>query len=191
MNERWTTRDIVVAAALAVAVGLVWVGWTWLWYWAQALFGQPAREFLGGFWIIGGVLVPYIIRKPGAAIVGEFVAALVELPLTPFGAIVLLAALIEGAGSELVFFLTRYRVWNTLVLFLAGCSGAAVFFVTYVYWVQGYGRFGLGAVALYFALRTLGGGVLAGLGARLLGDALAATGVLEGFAIARERRPAV
>ena len=67
LTEEWSTRDIVVTATLAVAIGILWVGWTWIWNLLQGIpvIGIYLDNFLNGFWMIGGVLVAYIIRKPG------------------------------------------------------------------------------------------------------------------------------
>jgi len=65
MDWQWRTRDFIVAAALAVPLG-------WCGVLHMASCGFTARGILpqlgdvfDGFYIVGGVLVGYVIRRPG------------------------------------------------------------------------------------------------------------------------------
>lgn len=183
----WKTRDVVVAAALAVPLGLIWsLGWGQVWTFARAL-SPELGFFVAGFYVAAGVIVGYVVRRPGAALLGEMIAALIEVPLTPFGAAALLIGFLQGIGTEAVFAATRYRYWGMPVLLAAGAVGAACGFFGYEYWVFGYGSFGIGVLALRFAARLLGGAILGGLCSKLIADALVPTGVLNNFPIARSR----
>ena len=179
----WKTRDVVVAAALAVPLGLVWGQ---VWTFARAL-APELGFFVAGFYVAAGVIVGYVVRRPGAALLGEMIAALVEVPLTPFGVTALLIGLLQGIGTEAVFAATRYRNWSMAVLMLAGAVGAGAGFFGYEYWVFGYGAFGIGVLMIRFAARLLGGAILGGLCSKLIADALVPTGVLNNFPIARSR----
>lgn len=193
LTAEWTTRDIVVTSTLAIAIGILWVGWTWVWNLGQGIpvIGLYFGDFLNGFWMIGGVLVAYIIRKPGAAIAGEMIAAITEIPLTPWGALVpVILGLLQGAGAEAVFAATRYRSFSVITLCVAGIV-AHLFGMLYSFWVSGYGAFEIQVIVLLIVVRIISGAVLAGIPAKLVGDALVPTGVLDGFAIARERQAEV
>jgi energy-coupling factor transport system permease protein len=187
-SRSWSTRDIVVTAALAVASGIAFIVFDWIWMVASGAGGPFVGEALAGFWLIGGLLVPYIVRKPGSALFGEVVAALVESSFNPWGPIVILSGLLEGLGSEVVFLATRYRRFDALTMAVAGGFGAAFFFVTQPLWTQGYFKLNPAVIVAYFVLRTLSGALLAGLLGKGIGDALVPTGVLDGFAIARGRQ---
>ena len=183
----WKTRDIIVAAALAVPLGLVWV-YVWAVVWTAGRALLPEMGFLlDGFYIAGGVLVGYVVRRPGAALLGEMIAALVELPLTPFGVVVLWLGLVQGLGTEAVFAATRYRNWSLPIVMLAGLGGALVGWFGYDYWMYGYWKLAVGVQLLRFAIKLVGGALLGGLFGKLIADALAATGVLNNFRIARSR----
>ena len=187
-SRAWTTRDIVVTAAIAVASGIAFILFDWFYSVAQGVGGNFVGNALAGFWLIGGLLVPYIVRKPGSALFGELVASLVEASFNPWGAIVIVSGLLEGLGSEVVFLATGYRNFSAKLMAFAGAFGAAVFFVTQPLWTQGYFKLELPIVAAYFVLRTLSGAVLAGLLAKGIGDALVPTGVLDSFPIAEGRQ---
>ncbi|HUE75190.1 MAG TPA: ECF transporter S component [Chloroflexota bacterium] len=184
----WRTRDIVVAAALAVPLGLIW-GLVWLPLWfAGSQILPEIGTFLSGFFVVSGVLVGYVIRRPGSAVVGAVLAALIEMPFTPFGAIVLWLGLLQGLGVEIVFLSTGYRRFGLPVLMLAGAAGGAAMWLVYEYTTFGYAQLAIEIQILRLVVKLIGGAILAGLAGKLIGDALAKTGVLDNFAIARGRR---
>src|SRR5258707_8420591 len=102
-SRSWSTRDIVVTAALAVATGISFIVFDWVYIVGQSLVGGIAQSILEGLWLLGALLVPYIIRRPGSAMAGELIASLVESSFNPFGITVIVAGLLEGIGAELVF----------------------------------------------------------------------------------------
>jgi energy-coupling factor transport system substrate-specific component len=183
----WKTRDLIVAAALAVPLGLVWV-YVWGLVWSAGRALLPELGFLlDGFYLAGGILVGYVVRKPGAALLGEMIAALVELPLTPFGAVVLWLGFVQGIGVEAGFAATRYRKWGLMTVMIAGLLGALVGWFGYDYWMYGYYKQEVGRQILLFVIKLIGGALLGGGFGKLIADAVAATGVLNNFAIARNR----
>ena len=183
---RWSTRDIVVASALAVAVGMLFVAWSWV-YQLLSLVPAPFNAWAVGFWMLGGTLVPYIIRRrgrlhgrdgrragrgparplghhhpgqrPRAGVAGRGLVRPDRLPpLGPGGADA------RRRLRRLGGFLQEYYPYGISEQLLAVQIGGVV-------------------------LRMVGGAVLAGLLAKLIGDALAETGVLEGLAITEDAPP--
>jgi energy-coupling factor transport system substrate-specific component len=194
-SRPWSTRDIVVTAALAVATGISFIVFDWVYLVGQSLVGGIAQSAMEGLWLLGALLVPYIIRRPGSALAGELIASLVESSFNPFGITVIVAGLLEGIGAEIVFLLTGYKRFDRKVMVIAGAFDALLFFVVWISWRQGYVAFGDGGlvlrqapvvVLLYVVVETISGGV-AGWLAKAIGDALVPTGVLDGFAIAAHR----
>jgi energy-coupling factor transport system substrate-specific component len=194
-SAAWSTRDIVVTAALAVATGISFIVFDWVYIVGQGLFGNIAQALLEGLWLLGALLVPYVVRRPGSAIFGELVASLVEASFNPFGITVLLAGVIEGIGAEIVFLLTGYRRFTWAVMALAGAVDALVFFVLWWSWRGGFVAIGAGGVALKQAPAIVAislvvevlSGAAAGCLAKVIGDALVPTGVLDGFPVAERR----
>lgn len=183
----WKTRDVVVAAALAVPLGILWsLGWGYVWSAGRAVL--PELGFvLDGFYVVAGVLVGYIVRRPGAALLGEMLASLIEIPLTPFGAIVLWLGFLQGIGVEAIFAATRYRNWSLPVLLLAGAVGALLPYFGYTYITTSTLSLSIDIQILRIALKIVGGMIFAGLAGKLIADALAKTGVLNNFPIARSQ----
>ena len=95
-------------------------------------WGEPAKTIfaavpeyqplIGGAWLLAGVLGGYLIRKPGAALYCEVVAAIISVLLTggAFSGEILLAGLIQGVGAEIAFAVFAYRRWNLPVAVFAG-----------------------------------------------------------------------
>jgi energy-coupling factor transport system substrate-specific component len=191
----WSTRDIVVTAALAVATGISFIVFDWVYIVGQSLVGGIAQSVLEGLWLLGALLVPYIVRRPGSALAGELIASLVEASFNPFGITVIVAGLLEGLGAEIVFLANGYKRFDTRTMVLAGAFDAFLFFIVWISWRQGYVAFDGGfalkqapeVIALYLVVETISGGV-AGWLAKTIGDALVPTGVLDGFAIAAGRQ---
>ena len=77
---RWRTVDIVITAVLGVAFGVVFWAWNLLWAATGAAFAAfpPAQAFMYGVWLLPAVLAPLIVRKPGAALFAELMAAVIS-----------------------------------------------------------------------------------------------------------------
>ncbi|MDG4799220.1 ECF transporter S component [Micromonospora sp. WMMD980] len=188
-SNRWRTVDIVVASVIAVAFGVVFWAWGLLWSATDAAFAffPPAQAVLYGVWLIPAVLAGLIIRKPGAALYCETVAAIVSALLgSQWAGIVILQGLMQGIGAELAFAAFRYRSFKLPVAVLAGALtglGAAIF--DFVYWNEAYE---LTSYRIPYALITIvSATIVAGFGAWVLTRALANTGVLDRFPAGRDR----
>ncbi|MDQ1641151.1 MAG: energy-coupling factor transport system permease protein [Actinomycetota bacterium] len=187
-DRRWRTVDIVVASALAVAFGVVFWAWGQLWTNTSAAFAgfPPAQGFMYGVWLLPGVLGALVIRKPGAALYTELVAAIVSALLgTAWGLSVVAYGLVEGAAPELVFAFLAYGSWrlSTSVVAGAAAGASAALLDILFYYPKWSGRWQL----TYTGLLTLSSAVIAGLGAWLLVRALARTGVLAPFPSGRDQ----
>jgi energy-coupling factor transport system substrate-specific component len=187
-TSSWRTVDVVVASAIAVAFGVVFWAWGNLWNTTQSAFTAfpPAQGFMYGVWLVPGVLGALVIRKRGAAIYTELVAAVVSALLgTSWGLSVIAYGLVEGAAPELVFAFALYRSWRLPTALLAGAAaGAAAALLDIVFYYPDWS----GAWQLaYTALLTGSSLVIAGLGSWLLVRALARTGVLAPFLSGRDQ----
>jgi energy-coupling factor transport system permease protein len=177
-DTRWRTRDIVVAAVIGVAFGVAF--WAFGAVWRAVEFIGPAQNILYGAWLMPALVAPLIIRKPGAALFAELVAAgLSALLGSSWGVDTLLSGFVQGAAAELVFAFTLYRLWSFPVLAAAGlASSAAAFIHDVVVWYPGYAADVLMVIAITM---TISGLILLPAASIALVRALRRTGVLEGF----------
>uniref|UniRef100_A0A942SYP7 ECF transporter S component n=1 Tax=Neobacillus citreus TaxID=2833578 RepID=A0A942SYP7_9BACI len=185
---RWRVVDIVVASVLAVALGVVFKFWEFGYEpisAAMALLLPGTQALFGGVWLLAGPVVAIVVRKPGAALYGEIVAASVEALFgTQWGWGTLEAGLVQGLGAEIVLALFLYRVYRFPVVVAAGAlAGLALGINDSVLWYAG-----LDAAfkTVYIVSAVISGAVIAGAGSWLLVRALARTGVLSSFAVGRE-----
>ena len=117
VNYKWRVVDIVVAAILAVASGVIFWGWDIVCTAPLTLFEGVTPGFeglLNGFWLFAGPLAAIIVRKPGAALFAETLAAFLELTLGNQWGVggSLIVGIIQGLGAEIGFAVFAWKKWN-------------------------------------------------------------------------------
>jgi energy-coupling factor transport system substrate-specific component len=182
--KNWTTRELVVAAVLSVAVGVVFWAWGLLYTAVFTLVPFPVQYVTVGLWMMGGLLVPYIIRRPGAAFFGEVVAAFVSMALgNQWGILTLASGLVQGFGAELVFAAFLWKRYNGVALYgAAALAGVFSIVLDTLVWSY-YETYTWGSILVAGICSVVSSVILGGLLAQLLGQALARTGVLAGLEI--------
>jgi energy-coupling factor transport system permease protein len=184
--NRWRTIDIVVAAVLGVAFGVIFWAWGLLWDGPANAIPLPGRALIYGVWLVPAVLGPLVIRKPGAGIFTEFVAATVSTFFgSPWGLITMLYGLFQGIAGEFAFAATAYRQWRLPIAIVAGAQAGAA--ATLLDLVTYYPDTSAAWKWSYAALLILSSALIAGAGAAFLTRALAQTGVLDRFPAGRDR----
>ncbi|CAN7429097.1 ECF transporter S component [Microbacterium sp. LjRoot45] len=191
---RWRIVDIVTASVIGVASGLIFLAWNIGYLGPKALL-EPLlpglQGLLDGPWLFAGVLGALIIRKPGAALYTETLAAVVSALIGNQwgGFLTIEAGLVQGLGAELIFLLFLYRVWSLPVALLAGAgAGLAGAINNLILWYAGAdATFTL----VYVVSAVVSGAVIAGGLSWFLARGIAATGALDGFASGRDRRERV
>jgi energy-coupling factor transport system permease protein len=185
-DTRWRTVDIVVAGALAVAFGVLFWAWNVLWEATKPVFvaAPPAQYIISGVWLIPAVLGGLIIRKPGAALFTELVAATVSAILgSAWGLDTLLSGAIQGAAAEVMFGATLYSRWSITVAAAAAAAAAVG------EWLHDipvyYATLDLGQQLIIGAFMVISAVVIAGVGSWLLMRSLVQTGVLAQFPAGR------
>ncbi|AQQ53325.1 ECF transporter S component [Planococcus lenghuensis] len=188
MLKSWKLKEIILMSVFAAVFGVVYLLFVHIGNIWAGFIGPIAYEWIFGIWFIVSILCAYIIRKPGAALVSETVAAAVEVMLgNAIGPRLILSGIVQGLGAEAVFAATGYKRYQTWVLMLAG-AGSAVFSFGYGYLLSGYAALDPSFVALMFTLRVLSGALIAGLGGKYLADGLLLSGSLRGYAISYDKK---
>ncbi len=181
-QTRWRTRDIVVTAIIGVTFGVVFWAWGLAWSGFDAVFAfaPPAKDLLYAVWLVPAVLAPLIVRRPGAALFAEMVAAGVSTLIgSQWGPDTLLSGFVQGAAAELVFAFTLYRTWRFPVLAVAAVASAAGAWVHD--WVLYYPDASLEVQLVRGAMMGISAVVIVAGGSVALVRALRQAGVLEGF----------
>lgn len=187
----YSLRDIIFITMLCVVFGVVYLAAVWLISPLTAVFAPQGVSLLGtelifGIWFMAATIAPYIIQKPGVAIVAEVLASLVEVLLgNMYGPMVIVAGIIQGAGAEIVFALFRYKRWDwcTMILASVGCA------ITGFLWSfvrSGYLQINPRLLVMYFVVRVASSIVFAGVLCKLMADELAKTGLLKSYALGRQ-----
>lgn len=183
-------RDIVLMVVLGVVFGFLY--WALVQAWtamsiAMGPAGDLAQHVLLGGWLLVAPLAVAIIRRPFVGVLAEVIASVVEVVFlgSAVGPLLFVAAALQGAGSELPFALGRYRRFGWARFALSGLCGAGLVF----FWSAfRFGWYGQDLFWLRFGVQLGSGVLLGGLLAKVLVDALLRTGVLDNFAIVRDRR---
>lgn len=188
MLNKWRFKEIVVMAALSVVFGVVYLAFLPLGKLLVGFMGPIGYDFIFGIWFIVSIIAAYIIRKPGAAFLSETIAAFVEVLIgNATGPILILGGMIQGIGAEAVFAATRWRIYSTWLLMLAGVGSSVTSFI-YGYFKSGYAVLDTWYVFAMFGTRVVSGALLAGLLGKAISDGLAKTGALSSFALGKEYR---
>ncbi|MEK3786979.1 MULTISPECIES: ECF transporter S component [Paenibacillus] len=183
----WKLRDIIVLSSLSVVFAVVYLLFLQVGNVLTGFMGPMGYEVIFGIWFIVSIITAYIIRRPGVALLSETIAGIVEVLIgNTVGPILIVSAIIQGLGAEVVFAAFRYRRYNLAVLMLAG-MGAAVFSFIWGYFRSGFAALSMDLVLAMLIVRIISGALLAGLLGKWIADALASTGVLRSFPIAKTR----
>lgn len=183
----WKLRDVVVAVILALVCGLIFRLWDGV-YTILNIGWVPGQALINGVWFLAGMLIPYVVRRPGAAIIAELIASMLELVLAGnWGWGSVLSGLLQGFGAEIGFMVFAWKRYDAWAMMLAGVLSALGFFPQWLIGYQGL-SYPAGQIFGYGIFNLISGAVLGGLLAKWIGDALYRTGVLRNFEIGKQRR---
>jgi energy-coupling factor transport system substrate-specific component len=186
----WRTVDLLTIAFLGAAIGIAFWGWGVFYNGPLSAIKftfLPAAGLFAGPWFLAGVIGGLVVRRPGAALLCEVVAALVSMiPGTEWGATVLVSGIVQGLGAELAFALLGYRFFGVFAAVLAGALSGP-FAATYesLTWAKDWA---LNWKFAYAGILAVSGAGWAGLGGWALTKALASAGALGAFPAGQEAR---
>ncbi|MDE2409788.1 MAG: ECF transporter S component [Actinomycetales bacterium] len=190
-NLAWRGVDLVTTAILAAALGVAFWGFDTFVYPITSTIANvypSLGELQLGVWIIPAVLGGVLVRKPGAALYAELIAASLELVLggNPWSYTVLISGACQAIGVELVMLAIAYRALTLPLAALGGAiSAAAEVVYEYFSWVPTYSVI---QKVIYMICGVLSGALIAGGVGWGLVRLLGRLGVLNSFAAGREAR---
>lgn len=185
----WKLKDVLMIAICAVLFGIVYLGCT---YAGGAMtgfltpfgMGSLAYEPFYGIWFMASAFVAYVIRKPGAGVVAEVLAAIIETMMGNFfGPIIILSGIVQGIGFEVILALTGYKKFSRKIM-ITGAILCSVFTMIYNLFVSGYNQIAVPVLLLMMVVRLISAIIFCGLLTPALANGLVKAGLLKGYAVA-------
>jgi energy-coupling factor transport system substrate-specific component len=189
---RWRTIDLLTCAFLGVAFGVAYWAWDLVYGVpsdALTLVFPPLVGLAGGPWLMAGVVGGLVVRRPGAALFAELIAATVEALIgNKWGASTMVSGILQGLGAEIGFAIFAYASYRLGTAIIAGALAAPLeaIYEWYAYWTD----WDFGYKLLYLVFLTISGAVIAGGLGWLLTRGLARSGALNALPPGQERREA-
>ncbi|MFV0361948.1 MAG: ECF transporter S component [Suipraeoptans sp.] len=111
--SEYKVRDWVVIAMISAILGVVFTLLDSAYSPLSNLLGPTFISLTFGLYALSALLPAYIIRKPGAAVVGALIAAVINiLTGSPYGIHIIVAGLLQGLGTEVGFAIRKYEKYN-------------------------------------------------------------------------------
>lgn len=181
---KWTTRDLLVIAVISIIFAAPLTGATYIFTIFIVPMGPLAAHIGFGIWLMPPIFIAYILRRPGAALLAELLIAIISMPFSPFGWMVLITVLSTGVPVELVFLTTRYRNYRLSLLIIAGIIPGLIG-MAFGWTIYGIHLLSI-EMQIGIVVATIISCAASGLVAKLLADGIAKTGVLSNYAVGQE-----
>lgn len=189
-ENQWKLKEVILMAVLGTIFAAVYLGVFYLGLGLQTAL-TPAGlapfgfEVIYGVWFMAATIAAYIIRKPGAALITEVMAAVIELLMgNAGGATLLITGFIQGLGCELGFALFRYKKFNLLSMSISGILAASFIFIYELFFLQYY-LLSPALLVTQLLVRYASAFIFSGLISKISCDGLARTGVLKNYSIGK------
>lgn len=179
----WSTREILLIAAIGVVFGLLLVASLYLFAVTVAL-GPLVSWAWVGFYLLPSFFVGYIMRRPGSAIMVAILYSLIMLLFSPYGPLILINCVFYAVSGELaLIFGTRYRSFSLFWMIISGIVGGAVMLVLFLIFYSDSLLSLATTMLMAVIVTTLASVAVSAVFAKLLADAVARTGALAGTAL--------
>ncbi|MDF7637673.1 ECF transporter S component [Leuconostocaceae bacterium ESL0958] len=157
--KKWTLQDVILLALVAIIFSAFYWVMGPIYNVIYGLLGvlgwQPiVNDLTLGGWMMAAPLAAVLLRRAGAGLLAEMLAAAGEMFLGgAYGLSTLLSGFVQGLGSELGFTLTGYRSYR-LGLWLSTLTGTVLTFGWDLV-KSGYDHYAFGFLLLLFCVRYL------------------------------------
>ena len=182
MSSNWKLKEIVVVAMIGAVVGIVFMLWSNLYLPLTPVLGPVGIEILYGMYFLPGIMIMYIVRKPGPRIWFANCLLISTLAGSPLICQCGYRRSDPGCCTGIHFFLRGYKKFDLSTM--PGDPHCHCHFVR-DFFVFGYGAFPGQVLLGMIVVRMISGALIAGLLGKFIADALHKTGVLANFSIAR------
>lgn len=178
-SSHWQLKDVIFLALIALFFGVIYQIWGFSYTFIAATPLKPfANDATLGVWLMAGPLAGRLIPKPGSAILGEFLAATIEMFLfSQWGAMNLVSGLIQGLGAEIGFASTKYQQRPKTNLLISALMMTILTFIWDLF-QSGYLAYHLPMLALLFIISFISTGFFAGILVNLIEKMVTKTGAI-------------
>ena len=146
----YKTRDWVVIAVVGAVIGALFTLMDSAYSPLESLLGPILISLTFGVYAMSALLPIYIIRKPGAALVGSLIGAVLNiLTGSPYGIHIIVAGLLQGLGAEVGFAIGKYEKYSIFNFLLSGI------FITIFVTLRDYFVFGLNQLTPDLLIATI------------------------------------
>lgn len=188
--QKWSLKDIIMIGISSVIFAVIYLGAVYaieplkiiLLPFGLSLFAQ---EIVFGIWFMAATFAPYVMRKPGVAVVAEILAAFLEVLMGNFyGPIVFVSGFVQGIGAELAFTATKYQKYDMKTM-IAASFGATFTSFLWGFFRSGFFDLSIGVLVAIFIVRFISAVIFSSIITKVLADNLAKAGVLKGYPISQ------
>ncbi len=186
----YTTMDVVMIAVIGVVFAILFWAYNQMFAFIfPFISASPITiQAFVGFWFIAGIVSGCIVQKPGAAFLGEFIAAVISMLLgSIWGVWVIVSGIMQGLGVEAVFAAYRYKKFTYFTVALAGIFTAVISFFFPEAVTEGFLAYRLPIIVGMLVVRMASGALLGGALGKFITDSVAKTGILRNFKVGKAR----
>lgn len=181
--KSWSTRDILLVVVLAIIFGILTGPILALAFVLGS--GNPLVSVAAAaITTIPSLVAPYILRKPGSALLTQLLMGLVQLPFSPLGFFVVIVGLINGIIGEIPFLATKYRNFSLGLLIVSGVFSRLVA-LGFAMNTMGFRALSSG-MQIGLVITAIIAGVVIAILAKAMCDSLEGAGVLDRYLISEK-----
>lgn len=179
--SKWSTRDLLITAVMSLVLAFLSIFLTFFSTIVVMPLGVIPVLAVHELLSIPALLVAYIIRRPGTAILSQTIIAVVSIGFNTWGWLNLAVIVTRGIPLELPFLITKYRKYNLTVLIssitLTGVVSYLALWIPLKIYLLNLNFIILGAIV------TIVTSIIYGVFTKVIADSIAKTGVLSNYAI--------
>ncbi|MCI5812481.1 MAG: ECF transporter S component [Limosilactobacillus coleohominis] len=169
--------DIILLALIGIIFAVIYFGADFI-YNALTValspigYGPAANDITMGIWCMAGTLSGFLLRKPGAGFLGEFLAAAIETFMNgQWGAANFISGFVQGVATELGFTVTGYKIYNWLTVVTTSLFAAVITF-GWDWFKNGYSHFAPAMQISLFIIRFISIFIFSGVLVKLIANLL-------------------
>ncbi len=187
----WKLKDILMIAICAVVFGVIYLGCTDVGGLISSVLtplgmGSLSYEPFYGIYFMAAAFAVYVIRKPGAGLIAEILAAIIETLMGNFfGPIIILSGLVQGLGFEAIIALKKYKKYDRMTM-IEGAILCSVFTMIYNLIVSGYNKIAIPVLLIMMVVRLISAVIFDVFVTMGIAKGLVKAGLLKGYKIAED-----